>query len=399
MKLKWKIISEIWIFLFIIVSALPNYVMASGGEDMEDSQLEQFEKSLSQQKGKEELTLFSGFGEMNYCLFLETNIGYEISSNYFKYGVYGDSIKTSQEAEEIYFKLNEQIIKSKFHPIKQSEWADNMVNEHIIDISPDLKWTVTRQYNCSAGSIYTEKLYKENFQMDTQDGSLSENIKNFILQKNMEAECYEPMPNNILDELENLIQVIWEKNPGDYANVLYSFDEYGKLLAIAEKDNQSIGIYRTEDFKLLYRIVMSDVDNTWPLEISQIMGNEKNGIVIFSNGSNTYQMSYPDGNVTKLGEFMFSTSYSPDMKYRAYCTGNIVLFDYWEFLEGNNLELYSNMREKWDQIPAGWYVEELETGNKTYIPVETWKWDVDRPLYGGRCVWIQKDKLLQILNS
>lgn len=51
---------------------------------------------------------------------------------------------------------------------------------------------------------------------------------------------------------------------------------------------------------------------------------------------------------------------------------------------------------RWDEIPAGWYIEELATGNQVYIPVETWKQDARR-LEGGRCVWIQKDKLCQVV--
>lgn len=77
---------------------------------------------------------------------------------------------------------------------------------------------------------------------------------------------------------------------------------------------------------------------------------------------------------------MFGTSYSPDEKYVAYCTGNNNLFD------------------SWDAIAPGWYVEELETGRKTYIPIETWTYDSERPIYGGKCIWIERDQLLQLLK-
>lgn len=385
--------------VFLIMIALPNYVMASGGEEMEGSKLEQFERGVSKQEEGEELTSLTEFEEMDYCLFLETNVGYEISLNYFEYGIYGDFIKDSQEGRNLYFRLNEQMVKSQFQPTTQAEWADNMINEHIVDISPDLKWVITRQYNCSAGSIYTEKLYHDNVLLDTREGDLSLNIGNYTLQKILGAERYELMPDHRMEQLEDLIQKIWDKSPGYYCNALYSFDEYGKLLAIAGDDNQCISIYRTEDFELLYQITLPHADNTWPLEISQIVGNEEKGIVLLSNGGNTYQVSYPDGEMTKIGEFMFFTTYSPDMKYRAYCTGNVILFDSWELLEESKLQLYSEMRERWDDIPPGWYVEEVETGEKAYIPVETWKWDVDRPLYGGRCVWLQKDKLIHLLDS
>lgn len=111
-------------------------------------------------------------------------------------------------------------------------------------------------------------------------------------------------------------------------------------------------------------------------------------------------MNYPDGEACKIGEFMFCTSYSPDGKYVAYCTGNIDLFDSWEDMVTEkeytlDLDLYHNIRERWDAIAPGWYVEELETGNKTYIPIEL---DCERPIYGGQCMWIERDELLQLLK-
>ena len=59
---------------------------------------------------------------------------------------------------------------------------------------------------------------------------------------------------------------------------------------------------------------------------------------------------------------------------------------------------YEAQADGWDQISPGWYVREVETGNIAYIPIETWLLD-GQPLYGGRCVWIEKDKLFQILNQ
>ena len=83
-------------------------VKASGGEAMEGSQLEQFEKK--------ERALFDGFAEMDYCLFLETNLDYGVSLNYDRYGIYGDFIQTTREGEELYFKLNEKIIGNTARP-------------------------------------------------------------------------------------------------------------------------------------------------------------------------------------------------------------------------------------------------------------------------------------------
>lgn len=56
------------------------------------------------------------------------------------------------------------------------------------------------------------------------------------------------------------------------------------------------------------------------------------------------------------------------------------------------------MKERWEAIAPGWYVKDLETGNTTYIPIETWELD-SRPFYGGRCIWIEKDNLFQVINN
>ena len=48
---------------------------------------------------------------------------------------------------------------------------------------------------------------------------------------------------------------------------------------------------------------------------------------------------------------------------------------------------------------SGWYVEELETGKKTCIYIEPWQEDYGSTICSGRCVWIQKDKLLQIVSE
>lgn len=144
---------------------------------------------------------------------------------------------------------------------------------------------------------------------------------------------------------------------------------------------------------------------TWPVEISQLVGDREKGWLVFSSGDSTYKMSYPDGEVWKIGEFMFDSSYLPDGKYVAYCTGNVNMFESWEYMydeEDNpndlDLDLYHDMRKRWDVIAPGWYVEELETGKKTYIPVEVWTDDLERPIYGGRCMWMERERLFELLK-
>lgn len=199
-----------------------------------------------------------------------------------------------------------------------------------------------------------------------------------------------------------MIQIVWGWKDRFWpyrAKSISAIDEYAKLLAIAAPDNESIGIYSMESEEELQHIEIADsIDTDWPIEVSQIKGNAESGWIVFSNGDVTYRITYPDGTLEKLGEFMYGTTYSPDGKYLAYCTGNEIMSDLWMVLPEEKQEKWQQMYIRWENVGTGWYVEELETGKKTYIHIETWESD-DGTVRSGRCAWIQKNKLLQIINS
>lgn len=370
-------------------------VKASGGEAMEGSQLEQFEKK--------ERALFDGFAEMDYCLFLETNLDYGVSLNYDRYGIYGDFIQTTREGEELYFKLNEKIIGNKLELYTHTEWFDNS-EPFIQDISPDLEWVISRQYTAmSMRADYTDKIYFQGQALEQKDGiEWSENAL-FGLQKQEGSEVYEQKEEEKVKRWKETIQTAQEWNDAfwkHWAKSVSAIDEYGKLLAVAAPDNKGIGIYSMESGEELRYIEIADsIDTDWPFEVSQIKGNAEGGWIVFSNGD----VTYPDSSLEKLGEFMYGTTFSPDEKYIAYCTGNEVLrdlhLDWSDEGDTEKLEKWMQMYDRWETVGTGWYVEELETGKTTYIFIEPWKGDFGSTIRGGRCVWIQKDKLLRTLDS
>lgn len=385
--------------LMVILSVFlsENIVKASGGEEMEGSQLEQFEKKLSEQKNGEESKLFDGFEEMEYALFLETNVGYGVTGNYYKYGIFDESVKSEREGEELYFEVCEKILGKKLYMNTHEEWAKNE-KMHIRNLSPDLQWVVARSYfaQTTCGLYKDEVIFNKNTIAEAE-GALGESENIFTL-KRIDSENYDFVTDEFINQETELVDKVWGYSYIWLIKCVTSMDEYGKLLAISEPDNQSIGIYDTENWKMIHHITIEGMDADYPIEVSQINGNEEEGRMVFSNGDATYRMTYPDGKPEKIGEFMYDTTYSPDGNYLAYCTGNIELNDLWMSLPDEKFDKINDLYIEWDKIAPGWYVEELETGNKTYIPIETWAQD-QRPLYGGRCVWIQKDKLLQLLDS
>jgi len=380
-KNRSKLILSGFMVIFSVFLSANIITAASGGEEMAGSQLEQFEN----------------FEEAEYALFLETNVGYGVTLHYYKYGIYDVFSENEQEGEDIYFKLCEKILGVKLCMDTHEEWAENE-KLHIQNLSPDLQWIIARSY--TSQTIY--ELYKDEVIFDQKtiaeaEGILAESENAFTLKKD-NFENYDFVTGEFTKKERELVDKIW-----GYSNIwlikcVTSMDEYGKLLAISEPDNQSIGIYDTESWSMIHHITINGMDTDYPIEISQVVGDGEKGWMVFSNGDATYRMTYPDGETEKIGEFMYDTTYSPDGKYRAYCTGNIVLDELWMSFPDEKFDKINNLYIEWDKVPPGWYVEELTTGKTTYIPIETWEQD-NRPLYGGRCVWIQKDKLLQILNS
>lgn len=366
----------------IAVFCLPmfsNDVLASGGERMET-------------------VSFNEFLPMDCALFLETDVNYAISIDYYRYGIYGDFIENAEDGVNIYYELSEAVTGNKM-PSPDFFLDDSMMNEHISNVSPDLTLMATKLYDNPAGDLGTERLYKNGNKLDEQKLIESHNLVGYSFQRVTGSEAYEAIPEQKIKEAEKIIEAVWNRPGGNkWNNVYCSFDEFGELFAISEEDSSGIRIYQTNDWNVLYSIPINHVDTDYPIEISQIKGDAENGWLVYSCGANTYRMTYPDGTSEKIGEFMYCTTYSPDGKYRAYCTGNSALYEMWEILPEEKQNKYNSLRARWDAIPPGWYVEELETGNTVYIPTEPDIQDWRKVIYGGRCVWLNKDNLLDMLN-
>ena len=354
--------------------------------------------------------------EMEWALFLETEVSYGANGDtYYQYGIYGDFTKRQEEGEEVYFSLHKKVPIKNPPPTfytkqeKQDEeyeshkmWADCM-DEIIVDCSPDLKWIVTREWVVGK-DVYMERWYKNGEKIKEFKGSVSTDVKLFIPQKK-EGYIYSVVEEELVISIGEYMSNFYKMNYREYNRGLNIFSNSGEILAASNKnmleEPNGIYIYSLEngEMVLLYELSIPISKAGWPIVLSQVEGNQNSGWVVFSYGKDTYRMTYPDGKIEKLGEFMFFATYSPDEKYLAYCTGNRDLHDYWMCLDEIGYQAYYlPMKEEWDKIPQGWYVINLETGEKSYIPVPIWTYDADRPLYGGRCTWIEKDKLKVMLE-
>ena len=319
-------------------------------EETHAQELENFENVENQSIS------FEDFGEMDYALFLETNVGYGVTLDYFKYGIYGDFVNTVREGEEVYFRLCKTMLGTEISWNIHQDWARNMGILHIQNLSPDLQWIAARQYLMEAVSGFYKDEVFYNGDAIAEAESSSDVTDTYFYFKRTEQGTYEPVSNTLFEKRAQLVDELGGYTVStSYMKDATCLDEYGKYLAISAPDSQSIGIYSTEDWGLKRLISMEHIDMEYPIAVSQLVGDESSGWLVFSNGGSTYRLDYPDGKAEKIGKLYY----------------------------------------EWDEIQPGWYIREIETGNTVYIPIALWEQD-NRPLYGGRCVWIEKDKLTEI---
>ena len=283
-------------------------------------------------------------------------------------------------------------------------WRD-CTEELIVECSSDLEWIITRQESKPLDQIGIERWYKNGMKVEEFEEVYRK--KSFISQSG-EEEFLSLEDWSIVRETIGKLNDEGIGGYSSYDDTIYCFSTTNKMFASANKttwdDADGIHIYslKEEGAVLLYDLPVPTDEARWPIQVSQIVGDEHSGWLIFNYGYETFRMTYPNGEIEKLGEYMFSTTYSPDEKYLSYCTGNEVMWDSWIKWAGVDESMIGKyvlpMKEEWNKIPQGWYVVDLETGEKSYIPVPYWKYDADRPLYGGRCTWIEKDKLMELLE-
>ena len=308
---------------------------------------------------KPEDLIFEDFEEMDYALFLETGMGFGQNGDSYAYGLYGDFVGTAQEGEKLYLDLCSKMLPEEC----TEEWAE-YAETYIQNLSPDLQWVVARRY------LPWEILRKYE---EIQEGITE--YKDILLYDG------EIMAEKAIGSSEKQLSFKFIKTEEEaYAPVDSELYERREQLAEEVRD-----------------IILEGVDTVYRLEIFQFAGDEDSGWLLFTNGIATYRYEYPSGKMEKIGEFMYNASYSPDGKYLAYCTGNAELFSDVRTSAWQGDDEAARLLEAWNEIPPGWYVEELETGNVTYIPLDTGKL-VGRYFTGGRCVWLEKDKLLQMLG-
>lgn len=114
-------------------------------------------------------------------------------------------------------------------------------------------------------------------------------------------------------------------------------------------------------------------------EIVQFEGDDQGGWLTVQAGDFFFRIEYPSGEVTYLGEYLYSLSFSPDGKYAAYTS-----VDY-----DNGVGKYPVEDEQ--TPPPGIYVKEIETGKTAYLywdPFRNWE---ETYFLARSFLWLEKE--------
>ncbi len=334
------------------------------------------------------------FAEMDYYLFCDTQIHKSGTGSGFegKPSIIYNDTKTIEEAKELYQRFRATLPLDD-EKLESGEGDENERTE-VLYVSPDCKWIITTRWS-NYQNVITTKLFveKEKTREEVYDGS--EEITPIIIIK--DGEQYKEMDDR---HYKQLSEIVWVNFYDIVCSDLKGMSEEGDLIAIMNDDRSLLTIKRVEDGTERWSYDLEGIrEDVWERRddmqkgyeffstVCQFEGNEQEGWLVIQAENSFYKIAYPSGEVTYLGEYLYSPSFSPDGRYLAYSS-----VDY-----DNRTDMKSTEYEQ--SPPPGIYVRDIETGKTAYI-----YWDPSRnpkeDIFEYRdFLWIEKDSFEEYMTD
>lgn len=293
-------------------------------------------------------------GEMDYYLFCNTDLSKGATGLEAKPSIISNDTQTIEEAKELYQKFKEQL------PLEDD--SDEDERTEVIYISPDCKWVITEKWS-EFQLVNTMTLFFQKEKVKEKTGRNTEGLAEILIVK--DGDTYKEADEQYYKRLSELEKEM--RSEGYF--ILMKRNLEGDLIA-GIKDNFSLlTIRRIEDGAELWSFdlqgmqekvkkIRDDIrgEDMSMVFVKHFRGSEQKGRLVIQVGhSSFFQIDYPSGGVTYLGEYLYSPSFSPDGKYMAYSS-----------IDGNN-SIDMDPAE-YEQTPSpGIYVMEVETGKTAYI--------------------------------
>ena len=367
------VMRSIWMALLIlrIMGAV-----ISEGDDMK----EEVEEDLRDYMNAKDYCSIDEFKNMDYYLFCDTQLHEGAGGFRMKPCIISSETQTIEEAKELYQEFREKL------PL-ESEPDEEGEENNVTYVSPDCKWVITNKWN-EYKTISTQTLFYKNEKVKETVGELPFTVEPILIVK--KGDVYEEMGEESREKLLGLKEGSFTE--GYRGSEILNGE--GTLLAGITDDYGLFTIRRIEDGSILWsyplfgireevrRIRKGMPDEEWRpcMEVVQFEGNEQEGWVILQGGmvSSFFMITYPSGEVTYLGEYLYSACFSPDGKYVAYSS---IEYD----------TMYDMSWEEKKTIVPGIYVLEVETGKTAYIYWDPSKNPEEDFMEYRNFMWIEKE--------
>lgn len=362
---------------------------------MEGSQLEQFEKAelpLSGEFAEREYCGMDEFEELDYYLFCDTQLHKGSGGNFtYRQSIIGSETQTIEEARELYQEFIERL-PLDFEEDEEGEAA------YVSYVSPDCKWVRTSKWS-DYKNIRTQKLFYEKEEVwERVNETWFENYPILIVK---DGDSYREMDEERYKKLSELrmktgyIGAEKINEEGDlYAGTNYDFSllTVGKIEDGAERWSFSLQGIQEEVERI--RDDVQEGDEVF-VGICQFEGNEKEGWLTVQAGlSSFFRIAYPSGEVTYLGEYVYSVCFSPDGKYAAYSSD----VDY-----DSGVAMRQEEDDRMERIcPPGICIREIETGKTAHIYWDPYRNPENRDedyMENRYFMWIEKEGFEEFMEE
>lgn len=310
-------------------------------------------------------------GEMDYDLFCYTEMSSDVGPVEYVSVVIDSQTQTIEEARALYLEFKERLTLEE----EEEQNEDEGEKTEISYVSPDCKWIVTQKWS-GHQTMNTQMLFHEKEKIKEQVCEASKGVTPILLVK--KEDIYQEMEEGQYKKLLDIRRKIGYRNINAEGELYARTNVEDSLLTIgAIKDGTDQWSYDLEGIKEETREIREskgyEEGSVVGVFIEQFEGNEQEGwLVIQAGPSSFFRIAYPSGEVTYLGEYLYSPCFSPDGKYLAYSG-----IDY-DNVVGMDLE------EEKKIPPLGIYIREVETGKTAYI-------DWDRLPENRFFVWLEKE--------
>lgn len=364
-------------------------VTLSGEDDMEDRITEAERYYVS----AEDYCSIDEFEEMDYYLFCDTQISKGAGGCKGKPSMVNNGTKTIEEAKELYQRFREELPLEE--EIDGKNDSDRDERAEVFYVSPDCKWIVTIK-SSEHSTICTQKLFNEKEMVREKASETRRGVQPILIVK--DGNAYREMEE---EQYRKLTEKIWlnffEAGHSclNYINqdgnlFVEIGDDFGLLTINKVEDGTEQWSYDLQTIQKEVGKIRDDVreEDQILVTVCQFEGNEQEGwLVIQAGPSSFFRIAYPSGEVTYLGEYLYSLRFSPDGKYAAYTS-----VDYDNGVGMDPME--------YEQTPPpGIYVKEIETGKTAYIYWDPFRNPEEDYFEYRDFLWIEKESFEEYMGN